>query len=515
MKKYLLGVDIGTTGSKVVLIDEEGRVINNITNEYPINVPEPGWSEQNPCDWWKATIKSIRGVIQKSRIKPDSITGIGITGQMHGLVLLDKEKNVLRPCILWNDQRTVKECQYINRRIGMGKLIEIGGKPALTSFTAGKILWVKKNEPDIYKRIAHLLLPKDYVRYLLTGKMAIDVNDASGTCLFDVKKREWSEDIIGELKIDKAWLPEVYESSEICGSINDEVANLAGLKKGTPVVCGAGDQAAQAIGTGIYKSKGISVTIGTSGVVFVAIDDYKFDKTGRLHTYCHCIPGMWHIMGVMLSAGGSLKWFRDTFFKKEMEYAQKKNIDIYDIMSDEAAKIKPGSEGLIFLPYLSGERTPHPDPYARGVFFGLSLKHTRAHMTRAVIEGVTYGLRDGLELIKEMGIKFNRIRVSGGGAKSHLWRRIMADVFNIDIVTVNATQGAAYGAALIAGVETGIYKDVDSACRKTIKETGIKKPGKDIKIYQRYYEAYRLLYPALKEHFVSLNKISKGAYLEE
>ncbi|MCX7995470.1 MAG: xylulokinase [candidate division WOR-3 bacterium] len=507
MKNLLLGIDIGTTGSKAILIDHTGEVIAQANHEYTIYIPKPNWSEQNPEDWWKATIKTIREVLKKSGIKSNQIAGIGLTGQMHGLVLLDNQKNVLRNCILWNDQRTAKECEEINKLIGEKRLIGIAGKPVLPSFTAGKILWVKKNEPEIYKKIAHILLPKDYVRFELTDNLGMDVNDASGTCLLDVAKRKWSNEIIEKLKIKKDWLPPIFESPIICGYVSRTSARLTGLTPGTPVVAGAGDQAAQAIGTGIYEPGIVSVTIGTSGVVFAAIDKYCYDKDGRLHTYCHATSDMWHLMGVMLSAGGSLRWLRDLLYKDEKIIAEKKGIDIYDLMTEEAEDTPPGADGLLFLPYLSGERTPHPDPYARGVFSGLSLKHSRPHLTRAVIEGVTFGLKDGLELLKKMGIKFTRVRVSGGGAKSRLWRQIMADVFDVDIVTVNTAQGAAYGAALLAGVGTGIYKNVKEACTKTIRETGITRPGIDTGIYQKYYNAYKALYPALKKHFRKLGNI--------
>lgn len=507
MKNLLLGIDIGTTGTKAVLINTRGDVIAHSTYEYPIYIPKPNWSEQNPEDWWKATIKSIRGILSESRINPNSIAGIGLTGQMHGLVLLDKKKNVLRNCILWNDQRTIKECKQINRVVGEKTMMKIAGKPCLPSFTAGKIFWVKNNEPHIYKKITYILLPKDFVRYKFTGEIGMDVADASGTCLFDVAKRKWSEEIINALKLKRNWLAQIYEAVDVCGYVSREAGKLTSLTPGTPVIAGAGDQAAQAIGTGIYEPGIVSVTIGTSGVVFAAIDKYQYDKTGRLHTYCHAVDNMWHLMGVMLSAGGSLRWFRDLLYKYERHYAEEKGINIYDLITKEAEKIRPGAEGLIFLPYLSGERTPHPDPYARGVFFGLSLKHSRPHLTRAVIEGVTFGLRDGLELLKEMGVKFKRVRVSGGGAKSSLWRQIMADVFNVDIITVNVTQGAAFGAGILAGVGAGIYKNVTEGCKKTICETGITKPKESVKVYQRCYREYKTLYPALKNHFKDLSNM--------
>ncbi len=507
MKELLLGIDIGTTGAKVVLIASDGDIIATSTNEYPVYIPKPNWSEQNPEDWWKATIKGIKQVLAKSRTNPNRIAGIGLTGQMHGLVILDNKKNVLRNCILWNDQRTVKECIKINRIIGAERMIKIAGKPCLPSFTAGKILWIKNNETENYKKIAHILLPKDYVRFKLTETQGMDVADASGTCLFDVAKRDWSDEIINGLKIKREWLPPVYESPAVCGYVSKNAARLTGLREDTPVIAGAGDQAAQAIGTGIYEPGTISVTIGTSGVVFAAIDTYRYDKNGRLHTYCHAVFDMWHLMGVMLSAGGSLRWLRDLLYSNEKIYAKNKGIDIYDLITKEAGTIPPGAEGLVFLPYLSGERTPHPDPYARGLFFGLSLKHSRPHLARAVIEGITFGLKDCLELLKDMGIRFNRVRVSGGGAKSLLWRKIMADIFNLDIVTVNATEGAAFGAALIAGVGTKVYRNAKEACKMTIYETGITKPDKDSEIYQKYYKLYRTLYPSIKNQFKDLNNI--------
>lgn len=507
MKNYLLGIDIGTTGSKAVLIDEKGTVVSQALHEYPICIPRPNWSEQNPEDWWQGTIKSIRSVLSQAGIKPDKIAGIGLTGQMHGLVLLDNKKNSLRNCILWNDQRTVKECARINKLFGAKRMIKIAGKPALPSFTAGKILWVKNHEPQLYRRIAHILLPKDFVRYKLTEEIGMDVADASGTCLLDVAGRKWCDEIIDGLKIKKDWLPPVYESPIICGHVGSNAAKLTGMSAGIPVVYGAGDQAAQAIGTGIYEPGTVSVTIGTSGVVFAAIDKYQYDLTGRLHTYCHAHHDTWHLMGVMLSAGASLRWLKELLYKKEEHYARQKGIDVYELMTGEAMDILPGAEELIFLPYLSGERTPHPDPYARGVFFGLSLKHNRAHLTRAVIEGVTFGLQDGLELLKNFGIKFRRVRISGGGAKSLLWRQIMADVFQVDIVTVNAAQGAALGAALLAGVGIGLYKNLAEACKKTIRETGITRPGENTDIYQKYYKQYHLLYPTLKNNFKALTGV--------
>jgi len=503
----LLGIDIGTTGSKAVLIDSNGDVQSSVTTEYSIYTPRPGWTEQNPEDWWNATKKSIRCVLLESDISPHEIVGIGLTGQMHGLVILDDKGVVLRPCIMWNDQRTATQCTEIISKIGFERLLGKTGKPALTGFTAGKILWVHENEPAIYRKIAHVLLPKDYVRYRLTGTFLTDVADASGTNLFNVGRRKWSVEIMDILEIPHVWLPEVTESAIVSSHVNAEAAAEAGLIAGTPVVGGAGDQAAQSIGTGIISSGIVSVTIGTSGVVFAVTDSYLYDKTGRLHAYCHAVPGKWHLMGVMLAAGGSFRWYRDVLCEVELTKATATGSDAYDILTAAAAVVPPGSEGLLFLPYLSGERTPYPDPNARGVFFGLSLCHTKPHLTRAVVEGVTYGLKDSLRLLCELGIKFDRVRISGGGARSQLWRQIMADVFNVEIIEVNTTESAAYGAALLAGVGIGFYENVEAACQRTIRETGSTRPGPAASIYADYYERYRALYPVLKEEFKKLSSV--------
>ncbi len=502
--QVLLGLDIGTSGAKAVLIDAAGAVLAEHTAEYQMQTPRPGWAEQDPEDWWQAAVASIRQVLADSKRKPHEVTGVGLTGQMHGLVLLDEQDCVLRPCIMWNDQRTARQCDDINRRVGPDKLIRITGKPALTGFTAGKILWVRENEPDVYSRARHVQLPKDYVRLRLTGEYAMDVADASGTNLLDTARRAWSEEIAGLLDIPMTWLPRVHECHEVVGRITDAAAQETGLVPGTPVVAGAGDQAAQSIGTGIADEGVVSVTIGTSGVVFAATNTYRTDPTGRLHAYCHAAPDRWHLMGVMLSAGGSLRWFRDALCETEKKAAALGGGDAYDIMTRAAAAVPAGGEGLLFLPYLSGERCPYPDPDARGVFFGLSLRHARPHLTRAVIEGVTFGLRDSLEMLCELQVACARIRVSGGGSRSPFWRQVMADVFGIEIVTVNVTQGAAYGAALLAGVGTGVYATVQEACAATIRETGATSPGPDRRTYEDYYQRYRALYPKLKDEFALL-----------
>ena len=495
----LLGLDVGTSGSKAVLIKPDGVVLAEAITEYPMAVPRPGWAEQNPEDWWQAIVASIKQVL--AHAGGDSIAGIGLTGQMHGLVLLDEAGKVLRPCIMWNDQRTASQCAEIEQKVGRAKLIELAGKPALTGFTAGKILWVRENEPAVYRRARHVLLPKDYVRYRLTGAFAMDVADGSGTLLMDVGKRTWSGELLGLLDIPREWLPPLHESHEVVAEVSGAAAAAIGLRVGTPVVAGAGDQAAQSIGTGIAREGIVSVTIGTSGVVFAATSNYAFDPTGGLHAYCHAVPDTWHLMGVTLSAGGSLRWFRDALCEPEKAEAARTGRDVYDIITDLAATAPVGSDGLFFLPYLTGERTPHADPDARGVFFGLSLRHTKAHMARAVLEGVTFSLRECLDLLCGLGQSCARVRVSGGGSRSAFWRQMMADVFGVEIVEVNVTQGAAYGAALLAGVGAGVYASVSEACDRTIHQTGSTSPGPEAPAYAGSYGRYRALYPALAPEF--------------
>jgi xylulokinase len=489
-RDLLLGIDIGTTGAKALLVDDEGRVVTEAMTPYPMHVPRPGWTEQDPEDWWRAAVDSTRELLGKSG--PGRVAAVGLTGQMHGLVLVDRAGKVLRPCIMWNDQRTVRQCADIERRVGRDRLIAITGKPALTGFTAGKVLWVRENEPGVYGRAAKVLLPKDFVRLRLTGALSTDVADASGTNLFDVGRRAWSPEVLAALGLEPGLMPDAAESPEVTSRISAAGAAATGLAEGTPVVAGAGDQAAQSVGTGIVDEGVTSVTIGTSGVVFAATGRCITDPAGALHTYCHAAPGRWHLMGVTLAAGGSVRWLRDLL---EVGYAQ---------MDELAAGVPAGSEGLLYLPYLSGERTPHADPAARGVFFGLSLRHGRAHLARAVLEGVAFSLKDGLELLCALEVECGRARVSGGGAGSALWRQVMADVFGMELVLVNVTQGAAFGAALLAGVGAGMFADVGAACRAAVRETGSVVPGPDAAVYSRLYERYRALYPALKGEFRKL-----------
>ena len=504
---YLLGIDVGTTGSKAVLIEARGSVVAEATSEYPMSTPQPAWAEQDPNDWWATTIAGIRRVLDQSGVRGERVAGVGLTGQMHGLVLLDSKGDVLRPCIMWNDQRTAEQCAAITERVGAKRLLELTGNPVLPGFTAPKVVWVRENEPQVYRKVAKVLLPKDYIRYRLTGEFFSEVSDASGTSMFDVGKRQWSDEMLAALDVPRRWLPEVTESPVPSAKVSAGAAGETGLVAGTPVVGGGGDQAAQAVGTGIIDEGVVSATLGTSGVVFAASDSYRIEPEGRLHAFCHAVPGKWHLMGVMLSAAGSFRWYRDTLGNAEVRRAKRENRDPYDLLTEAAADVAPGCEGLLFLPYLTGERTPHPDPNARGVFFGLTLRHRKAHLTRAVLEGVTYGLRDSLELMRGLGLAVQQVRASGGGARSALWRQMLADVFGTPIVTVSVTQGAAYGAALLAGVGVEAYASVAEACETAVRVTGQNDPGPAATIYADYYPRYCALYPALAAEFAATARV--------
>lgn len=500
--KYLLGIDIGTSGTKTVLFDKGGNPISSSTEEYPLYQPEIGWAEQDPLDWWKAVCTTINAVIKDSNINPELISGIGLSGQMHGLVMLDGDGNVLRKSIIWCDQRTAKECVEITEKVGEKRLIDITANPALTGFTASKILWVRNNEPEIYEKCRKILLPKDYIRYMLTGEFATEVSDASGMQLLDIKNRCWSKEVLNALDIPIEYLGNVHESIVVSGKVHKRAAELTGLKENTPVVGGAGDQAAGAIGNGIIRSGQISSTIGTSGVVFAHLDGPIIDEKGRVHTFCHAVPGAWHMMGVTQGAGLSLKWFRDNFCTNEIEVAKNMGIDPYVLMTKEAEKVPAGSRGVVYLPYLMGERTPHLNPKAKGVFFGLSAAHTKNDMLRAVIEGVSYSLLDCMEIIKGTGLNPTNVMVSGGGGKSELWRQILADMFNCKVSTNKSSEGPALGVALLAGVGTGVYKDINEACSIAISENSIQYPKEENSlVYKRYYEIYKKIYNDLKETF--------------
>lgn len=485
---HLLGIDVSTTGVKALLIDANGDIINSSTTPLQLSTPRPLWSEQHPRDWWDAAVKSIQNVLRESDAK--EIAAIGLTGQMHGLVLLDEEGEVLRPAILWNDQRCGEQCDELRASLGKERLIRISGNDALTGFTAPKILWVRKHEPQVYDRARHVLLPKDYLRYKLTNEYAMDKADGSGTLLFDLERRDWSNETLAASSISADWLPKTFEGPEVTGRVTREAAEATGLREGTPVVAGGGDQAAQAVGVGAVRPGVLAVTMGTSGVVFAATESPLIEPAGRLHAFCHAVPGRWHLMGVMLSAAGSLQWYRDALAR-----------DVgFDELVSEASNVNAGSDGLLFLPYLCGERTPHPDPFARGAWVGLTLRHTRGHLTRAVLEGVAFGLKDIFSLMQEAGAgNVDQVRVSGGGAKSAVWRQILAEVLGTEMVTVNTTEGAAYGAALLAGVAAGVWPDVDTASAETIRVTDrISPDAKNVSRYADIYQQYQSLYPALR-----------------
>ncbi|MFB3855069.1 MAG: xylulokinase [Vicinamibacterales bacterium] len=496
--RYLLGIDLGTTAVKALLVSAGGVVVSRATGTYPLETPRALWAEQDPALWWERTAAAVREVIQDAGVEPRSIAAVGLTGQMHGLVLLGAGREVLRPAILWNDQRTSVECERIRALVGAVRLRELTGNDVLPGFTAPKLLWVARNEPEFFGRVQSVLLPKDFIRERLTGALATDVSDASGTSLFDVRRRSWSAPVLEALSVPGRWLPPVFESSDVTGHVNEEAARLTGLRPGTPVVAGAGDQAAQAAGSGILEDGQVSITIGTSGVVFAPSSVYRTDPAGRLHAFCHAVRGSWHLMGVMLAAGGSLRWFRDVLWTAEAATALQGGRDPYDALMEEAATVPAGSDGLVFLPYLCGERTPHADPLARGVFYGLTLRHTRAHMARAVIEGVSFALRDSLDLILALGIRPCGVRVSGGGARSWLWRQVLADVCEQPVTALDVPDAAALGAAILAGVGTGLLPSAGAAVRSFVREAATVAPGPDVPRYRAAREVYRSLYPALQ-----------------
>lgn len=499
---YLLGIDVGTSGVKTILINQQGKLAGRVTVEYPSHSPRPGWSEQEPQDWWQATVQSVKQVLAQTGVAGDKIEGIGLSGQMHGSVFLDAAHEVIRPALLWNDQRTAAQCAWITQQVGEEQIVAETCNPVLTGFQAPKIIWLRDNEPEHYGRLAQVLLPKDYIRYRLTGEFATEVSDASGTALFNVPKRQWSSLLLDRLELPADWFPRVYESPEVTGVITPSVAALTGLKAGTPVVGGGGDQAAGGVGNGIVEPGAVSCTTGTSGVVFAYLDEPLMDQGLRTHTFCHAVPGKWHVMGVMLAAGGSLQWLRNTLCQEERSVAAQLDVDPYELMMQEAALAPAGSEGLLFLPYLSGERTPYPDPDARGVFFGLNLRHQKRHMIRAVLEGVAFGLRDCFDLIAGLGLDMPEVRSSGGGARSILWRQIQADVSGRAMSVLGVDEGAAFGAALLAGVGAGVYPDVVTACQETIRVRSRLEPDPaSVRHYAEYYALYQDLYQHLQGDF--------------
>ena len=496
----VLGLDVGTSGTKAIAMDASGVLRASATVEYPLSSPKPGWAEQDPADWKRAAYEALARLA--AQVDARDVKGLGLTGQMHGSVFLDAENQVLRPAILWCDQRTAKQCDDITAKVGEARLIEMVSNPALTGFTAPKILWLRENEPQTYERVRKVLLPKDYIRLELTGEFATDVADASGTLLFDVKNRCWHKELLAILGIEATFMPAAYEGPEITGTLSAAAAARTGLPAGIPVVAGGGDQAAGGVGCGIVRTGVISSTLGTSGVTFAFADEVRMDPQGRVHTFCHAVPGKWHVMGVMLSAGGSLQWFRNTLCAAERAVAAEVGRDPYELITAAAAQAPAGSEGLIFLPYLTGERTPHKDPYARGAFVGLSLRHTKAYMARAVLEGVAYGMRDSLDIIREMGVPVSQVRASGGGARSPFWRQIMADTHRVPFCTINVDEGPSYGAAILASVATGMYASVEQACDATIKVVSeCPVDAAAAQSYDRWFKEYQAAYRALAPGF--------------
>ncbi|NJM40996.1 MAG: xylulokinase [Anaerolineae bacterium] len=520
----LLGIDLGTSGVKALLMDEAGNALATATVEYPLYTPKPLWSEQDPADWWRGTVEAIQVVLSKANIKGSEVSGIGLSGQMHGLTPLDKDGNVIRRAILWNDGRTSAECdEYVGRAGGEARVRELVYNLPSPSYTAPKVLWMRNHEPENYAKLAHILLPKDYIRFKLSGEYATDVSDATGTGLLDTKRRIWSDEMLSALQIDKALMPRLGEGHEVTSHVSAAAASETGLAAGTPIASGAGDQAASAVGAGVVQEGIVSVTIGTSGVVFASTDTMPVPGapgvSPLLEVFCHALPNTWHYMGVMLSAGGSLRWFRDNIAYGHSSLVSalpprhsslQSDRDPYDVMLAQANEIVPGAEGLVFLPYLSGERTPHRDPLARGAFVGLTLRHTQAHMTRAVVEAISFGLRDSLELVRQSGVNVSEVRAAGGGARSPIWRQWLADIFDAEITLINSSEGGAMGVALLAGVGTGVWRTTHEACAALLRVTSRTEPTNTASVRRAYDEAYgqfKALFPSLREHFHALAKL--------
>ena len=488
----VLGIDSSTTATKAVLVDPAGEVVGIGMAEYDAQMPEPLWSEQHPALWWTGTQEAIRSVLAATGRRGAEVEAVGLTGQMHGAVLLDAAREVIRPAILWNDQRTAAECDEIRTLVGTERLLEITGNDAITGLTAPKLLWVRRHEPEAWRRRAHVLLPKDYVRLCLTGDLAMDKADGSGTLLFDLSARTWSGEVLDALGLDPAWFPPTFEGPAVTGAISAAAGEATGLVAGTPVVAGGGDQSANAVGVGVVAEGAVALSLGTSGVIFATTHRPIHEARGRVHAFCHAVPERWHLMSVMLSAAGSLRWFRDALAPGAP----------FGDLAAEAAPVRAAVDGLFFLPYLSGERSPYPDPLARGAFVGLTLQHDRRHLTRAVLEGVAFGLRDGLDLMLEAGMpRPSEIRASGGGLASPLWRQILADVLDADLVTTSTTEGAAFGAAVLAAVGAGWFGDVPAATAALVRTSPAASPGPEAAGYAVAHAAYRELYPALAPGF--------------
>ncbi len=502
----LLGLDIGTTGVKALVVTEDGVPVASHTDEYPLSTPRPGWAEQEPEQWWRATINATNAVLAKSGIDASEIRGIGLSGQMHSSVFLDERDEVIRPALLWCDGRTTKQRHWIVDRVGgEDEMRRLVSNPPLEGFTLPKVIWLRDEEPKNYARLRTLLLPKDYIRFRLTGEKLMEVSDAAGTAMFDVVNRRWSEELMDRLDLPPEMLVPVRESVDDCGHITAEAAKLTGLKAGTVVAGGGADNTCGATGTGIVREGRVLSSLGTSGVVFAHTDSVKVDPDMRAHTFCHSVPDRWYLMGVMLSAGGSLRWLRDVIADRERMQAQQADRDPYDIMAEEAAQAPVGSEGLMFLPYLSGERTPHKDADARGAFVGLSLRHERSHVMRSVFEGITFGMRDSMSIMRELGLEITQIRATGGGAKSPFWRQMQADIYGAPVVTVNTSEGPAFGAALMAGVAAGVFEDLAQASDEVVHVESTAEPDAGrVQQYNEWYERFRELYPALRGQFGAL-----------
>jgi xylulokinase len=501
MRSHLLGLDIGTGGTRAILVARDGRIAASATKDHqPFASPHPGWAEQDPHDWWNAAAGAIRESLAKAQLSGEDVACVGLAGQMHGAVLLDDRDQVLRPAIIWCDQRTQSECEWLERTVGRERLVQLTCNPALTNFTLTKLLWVRNQEPHLWQRFRRFLLPKDYVRLRLTGEHATDMADASGTLMLDVAQRRWSSELMAAVGVPESCLPRLFESPEICARVSDEGARLTGLLAGTPVVAGAGDQAGGAVGLGIVRPGDVSATIGTSGVVFASTNHPALDPQGRVHTFCHAVPGRWHVMGVTQAAGLSLRWFRDQFAGALDHDAG------YEQLAQEARVAPAGAGGLLWAPYLMGERTPHLDPKARGALIGLSASHTRGHVVRAILEGVAFSLKDTFALFEDMGVPVRKVRLGGGGARSTLWRQVQADIYGHEVEIVVAEEGAAYGAALLAGVAEKIWSTVEEACDCVVHVADRVTPdAQATAVLQRQYEIYRALYPALKPIFAKLN----------
>lgn len=507
MNRHLIGIDVGTTGVKCVLVDAGGALVARAIVEYPLEQPRPGWAEQDPARWYEAAAECSRKVLAAARVSGETVRAIGLSGQMHGAVFLSGKGEPLRSAILWCDQRTGAECDEIVGRVGgFERLVELTKNRAQTGFTAPKILWVRKHDRAAWDETRKILLPKDYVRYRMTDDFHTEPSDASGTLLFDVAGRRFSDEVLRALEIPRDYLPAVVESPEITGTLTPEAAVAFGLQAGTPIVGGAGDCAAGAIGTGVTRAGRLSVSIGTSGVLFAHAERPWTDPSARLHTFCHAVPGAWHLMGVMLMAGGSLRWFRDTFASDERHAAASRGVDPYEVICERAAAVEPGAGGLLFLPYLQGERTPHADPLARGAFVGIGLEHGSAHFARAVLEGVAFGLKDSLDIFRSLGVKPAEIRATGGGARSALWRSILADVLDTPIASPAVDEGPAFGAALLASVGAGAFLDVDEAAEAAVRIVSVTEPDAGrAAIYRERHAAYRALYPALRDARATLS----------